>query len=221
MELVVNNFSNRTGSTPIKSTLDQSRPQRASRQYTKNSDHSGKKPRFLHIETVFGRTLRPDSLESAPAKADGSPRKEITSTLLRMDTSGITFRNMLQEAKSADASKPAISHNVGMATVQRKQKAKDELGRTVIDRVLWLEQRMRNIEGADFARSAFAERMSLTYGAYKNALARGGFRAVNLALLARSLDVSLDFICGLTDECRPLTEKRPRPTLWEAEKISR
>jgi hypothetical protein len=221
MRLVVDNFEKLAGSTPIKSTSDKSSLSRTSKQYVGNRDHSGRKPRCFHIETVLGRTIRPDSLESSAANAAGPSTKEITSCLLRMDTSAITFRNMLQEAKRADASENHFSHNVGMIAARKKQEAKAEVGRTIIDRVLWLEQRMKNIEGDDFARSAFAERMGLTYGAYKNSLTRGGFRVVNLTLLAKSLDVSLDFICGLTDECKPLAERQPRPTLWDAQKASR
>lgn len=221
MRLVVDNFSYRAGSTPIKflpaiSTFERTRMQNAG-----NNAHSGRKPRCLHIETVLGRTVRPASTDSASAKAAGPPHNEIKSLFLNIGDSTITFRNMLQDAKCADAPESSFSHNVGMTAVRKKQEAKEELNKTVIDRVLWLEQRMRAVEGDDFTRDAFAERMGLTYGAYKNALSRGGFRVVNLTLLAQSLDVSLDFICGLIDECKPLAERRPRPTLWEAEKIAR
>jgi hypothetical protein len=88
------------------------------------------------------------------------------------------------------------------------------MGQVTVDRVKWLESQ------TDEQRQDFARRMGLTYGAYKNALERGSFRTTHLIKLALSLDVSLDFICGLTDDVRSVAPRQQEKTFWEMQKTA-
>jgi hypothetical protein len=66
----------------------------------------------------------------------------------------------------------------------------------------------------------FAKRMGMKYNAYDNAMKRRRFALRRLYMLARSADVTLDFLVGLTAHARPIELPGDRPpTLWE--KLSR
>lgn len=154
------------------------------------------------MDTVFG--LSPSN---SAATADGPPRRPITSRDLHIGKLDITFCKVLQEAKRDVAALSPYSHNVSMA---RKPDDYDETAAQMKANILWLEKR------SGLERTEFANRMGLSYGAYKNALDRPGFRTKYLVKLAKSLDVSMDFVCGLTTELRPLSPQTIREaTFWE------
>ena len=119
---------------------------------------------------------------------------------------GITFCNAKQASKRPSAIAFRLSQNVKMAA-QPKEESVVALNE-VAGRVAWLEQRMSE------SRTDFAARMGLSYGAYKNALPRGSFRMVNLIKLAKSLDVSLDFICALSNKPKPIRTSEIPATFW-------
>lgn len=77
-----------------------------------------------------------------------------------------------------------------------------------VDNILWLERQ----SGQE--RTAFAARMGMTYQGYISAIRRGRFQLQHLCALARSLDISLDFLAGLHDEPTPLARNRAQ-TFWE------
>ena len=160
-------------------------------------------PRQRHVATVLGRA------PSFSASAAGPPKRVIKSSGLHIETRDITFCNMAQTTFCDDDLLIPSLQTAPMARLSSQDKA---MGQLTIDRVKWLESQ------TDEQRGDFARRMGLTYGAYKNALERGSFRTVNLIKLAVSLDVSLDFICGLTDDLRSVAPRRQQKTFWEIQK---
>lgn len=162
-------------------------------------------PRQRHVATALGRA------PSLPASAEHPPKRVIKSSGLHIDPSHITFRYVRQTTNCDNDVLTLPAQNVRMARLSSHDR---EMGQVTVDRVKWLESQ------TDEQRQDFARRMGLTYGAYKNALERGSFRTTHLIKLALSLDVSLDFICGLTDDVRSVAPRQQEKTFWEMQKTA-
>lgn len=207
LRLVIDNAGKSSGLRPPRSA-------RMRRSWRKDHGHQSL---YFQVETLPGLISSLMSSDRPPATAFGPPNKKIKSSILRMMEDDITFCEVKQVAKCTDAQFLPFSQNVIMAKRQSAIDEKRELATRTAERVRALELLYRELRPS-CTREEFAAKMGLSYGAYKNALDRGGFRMPNLIKLAKSLDVSMDYICGLTDSIEPLSPRLPEPTLWEAKK---
>lgn len=67
----------------------------------------------------------------------------------------------------------------------------------------------------------FAARMGLKYNAFNEGLQRQSFALHSVILLAENLNVSLDYLCGLTEEPSPIKAAKPTRDFWEIVKENR
>lgn len=84
-----------------------------------------------------------------------------------------------------------------------------ELRRQIAARVVHLWE----LSGED--KTDFAARMGLTYNAFKEQLRRESFASHSLVRLAQDLELSLDYICCLSDEPTPPRRSDKRRTYWD------
>lgn len=66
--------------------------------------------------------------------------------------------------------------------------------------------------------TAFAARMGLSYGAFKNRVSEGSFATHSLVRLSASLNLSLDYICCLIPEPAPIPTSEAAPDFWTAKR---
>lgn len=88
-------------------------------------------------------------------------------------------------------------------------KQNKQLRAQAADRVRWLW------EQSGEPATDFAARMGTDYKTFKAGLDRRSFALHHLMLLAQSLNLTLDFICGLTDEPARISKPEKRPDFWQ------
>lgn len=113
---------------------------------------------------------------------------------------------MRQAINSSDALANHLSQNVIMAIGTVDDLSDKELRASVAERVKWL---LAVAESRGETKTAFAERMGMSYPNLKARLKSKSFSIHSLIRLAESLNVSLDFICGREDRLSAAAE-RPR-----------
>ena len=164
-----------------------------------------------------GTKSQPDTADWViPRRFDtrtGPPNRLTISCADSMGNSDIRFSEAVQAGK-ADVGIPPILRKIqqkmpGRVTSIPEQQA---LRQRIAERVIWL------FEESGESPTEFGKRLGMKYNTFKGALSEKSFPIHRVVLLAESLNVSLDFICGITEEPRPAKQEAPIADFWELQR---
>lgn len=160
-------------------------------------------PRTDHIETAL--CDRP----SNSARAEGPPRRPMMSLAFIVGQTDITISDIQASIKSDAALLARPSQNVAMPDKGSDREADRDLRAKMAERVLAL------LSESGLNKTDFAKRMGLEYNAFKRGEDNKSFAVHSVIRLADSFDVSMDYLCGLTDEPAPVKGPKSEPDFWQ------